>query len=564
MKVVMPVMPGTKKSQIVTIKVKKGQNVEKGSELICIEGKKGSHVIKAPVSGIVSEILVSEGEEISTGELLIEISEAGSMNSGQEDIAKKQDSVNVSCKKIILDCDLFVIGGGSGGYIAAIHAAKKGRKVILAEKNKLGGTCLNVGCIPTKTLVASAHHYQDVLHAAAFGVIVENAPRADLKKMIDRKNQVVSQLTSGVSYLMEKNGIQVINGLASFDSPECVTVQSDECKYQVHFRDCIIATGSVASRPTIPGIDLEGVMDSTEILSMTELPKSLTIVGGGVIGLEFAFIYRNLGVNVTVVEALDRLVTMVDEDLSESILEYAKNNGIRIELAASVKSFRKGMDGELITEFTRDNDSYLLVSDKVLVAVGRRAYIKDLALEKASVELDRQKRNIKVNKYMETSVPHIYAVGDVNGLIQLAHAASYEGDIAIKHILGEKTAFRPEIVPSVIFTDPEIATVGKSEALLKAEHVNYKKGVFHFSANGKALSEGRATGYIKILMDENEKILGAGIIGPDASSLIASIGICIANELSVTALLNTVFAHPTTAEVIHEAALDLTLGAFHE
>lgn len=564
MKVVMPAMPGTKKSQIITINVKKGQYVVKGSDLLHIEGKKGSHVVKAPVSGTINEILVSEGEEVAAGELLLELSETSTAESEVKETGKESEDENKVSSRPTIDCDLLIIGGGSGGYVAAICAAKKGKKVILVEKNKLGGTCLNVGCIPTKTMVASAHHYQDMMHADKFGIMLSDKPYADLAKMVDRKNRVVNQLVSGISYLMQKNEIQVIKGEASFVSPNTVMIRNQKDYRQVHFANCIIATGSVSSRPPIPGIDLEGVIDSTGALSMTELPESLTIVGGGVIGLEFAFIYRNLGVNVTVVEALDRLLTMVDTDLSESILEYARDRGIRIELSANVKSFRKGMDEEIITEFEQNHDSYLLVSDKVLVAVGRRAYMEGLQLEHAGVELDERKRNIKVNRYMETSVPHIYAVGDVNGLVQLAHAASYEAEIAVKHMFGEQEAFQPERIPSVIFTDPEIATVGLNEDVLRARHIQYKKGVFHFSANGKALSEDRVDGYIKLLMDENEKILGAGIIGPDASTLIASVGICIANGSTVKAILNTVFAHPTTAEVIHEAALDLTIGAFHE
>jgi dihydrolipoamide dehydrogenase len=564
MKVVMPAMLGTKKCQIITINVKKGQYVVKGSDLLHIEGKKGSHVVKAPVSGTINEILVSEGEEAAAGELLLELSETSTAESEVKETGKESEDENEVSSRSTLDCDLLIIGGGSGGYVAAIYAAKKGKKVILVEKNMLGGTCLNFGCIPTKTMVASAHHYQDMLQADKFGIMLSDKPYADLAKMVDRKNRVVNQLVSGISYLMQKNEIQVIKGEASFVSPNTVMIRNQEDYTQVHFANCIIATGSVSSRPPIPGIDLEGVIDSTGALSMTELPESLTIVGGGVIGLEFAFIYRNLGVKVTVVEALDRLLTMVDTDLSESILEYARDRGIRIELSANVKSFRKGMDGEIITEFEQNHGSCLLVSDKVLVAVGRRAYMEGLQLDHAGVELDERKRNIKVNRYMETSVPHIYAVGDVNGLVQLAHAASYEAEIAVKHMFGEQEAFQPERIPSVIFTDPEIATVGLNEDVLRARHIPYKKGVFHFSANGKALSEDRASGYIKLLMDENEKILGAGIIGPDASTLIASVGICIANGSTVKAILNTVFAHPTTAEVIHEAALDLTIGAFHE
>ena len=550
----MPEISGTAKLRIGKIRVKAGDSISAGQELVQIEAGKTARTLKADADGIIEAVLVCEGESYAAGTVLLRIAPAAAVEA-----SKQQAPANTQA----VQCDLLIIGAGTGGYVAAIRAAKAGKSVILAEKNKLGGTCLNIGCIPTKTLIASAHRFEEALHSAEFGIDIQGEIKPDMPRIIHRKDQVVGTLVSGVEYLMQKNGIRVVRGEAAFTDAGHVHISGSE-SLDVTFTDCIIATGSDVTRPPIPGIDSPLVMDSTAALSEEKLPKTVAIIGGGVIGLEFAFLYNDLGVEVTVLEYLDRLVSMVDRDISEAILEIARKRGIRVELTARVTRFTETVNGQVVTTYEKGGKEYAVSSDRALVAIGRHPYMEGLGLENTGIILNERGRGIATDEHMRTNVAHIYAVGDVNNRVQLAHAASYQGMIAVADILGESTSFDAGRIPSVIFTRPEIATVGLGEDQAQKAGIAYKVGHFHFSGNGKALSMGETEGYIKLLMDENETLIGGSIIGPDASTLIASLGICIANKMKVSDLENTVFAHPTTAEVIHEAALDLTLGAFHE
>ena len=551
----MPPVPGTKTVKIGRIAVKAGDRAEKGTVLFEAEGKKGNVSVKAPETGTVSAVLISEGQEISAGTECVSLSPE--TENKQEAAAKPAVSYT---KK---HADVLIIGGGTGGYVAAIKAARAGKKTILVENNILGGTCLNVGCIPTKTLIASAHKYYDAVNAGIFGIEIEGTIRPDMKKIIGRKNAVVDRLVGGIEYLMEKNHVEVLNGTASFENNTSVTVTGQK-QYRISFDDCIIATGSSVMKPAIEGIDGRLIMDSTKALSETELPSSVVIVGGGVIGLEFAFLYRNLGTEVTIVEFMDRLISVMDEDICAEILRIATEKGIRVELGAKVTSFTETINGTAVTSFEKNGKKYAVSSDRVLVAIGRKSNTEGLGLENTDIAMNPGNRGIAADSFMRTSVPHIYAVGDVNNKIQLAHAASYEGMIAVDHILGNERPFDKNIIPSVIFTMPEIASVGMSRTDADKAGVKYHEGTFHYTANGKALTMNETEGFIRILADEEETVIGAAIIGADASTLIAALGICVANRLKVADIENTVFAHPTTAEVIHEAGLDLAGGAYHE
>ncbi len=550
----MPAFPGSKMLKVGKILVKAGDTVSENQELFLAESKKGSITVKAVSAGRIAEILISEGDEVAVGTECVRI------ETGVAETAVKVVENQPADK---LSAQVLIIGGGIGGYMAAIRASRAGKKVVLIEKNKMGGTCLNVGCIPTKTLIASAHQYYNAVHADEFGIRIEGSIQPDMKKIIARKDAVVARLVGGVEYLMEKNSIQVINGSASFRDEKTVLVDGAK-PYCITFDDCIIATGSSVTKPAIEGIDGDLIMDSTKALENEELPGSVTIVGGGVIGLEFAFLYRDLGVEVTVIEFLDRLVSVVDADVSEEILRIAREKGIRVELSSKVTAFRETINGTAITEFEKDGTRYAISSDRVLVAIGRKPNMEGLGLEHTGIKLNQGGKGIEVDEYMRTNVPHIYAVGDVNNRIQLAHAAGYEGMIAADHILGVSRAFDRAIIPSVIFTKPEIASVGMNRDEAGKAGIRFHEGVFHYTGNGKALSMNETEGFIRVLADEEDTIIGAVVIGADASTLIASLGICVANQLKVEHLENTVFAHPTTAEVIHEAALDLAGGAYHE
>nr|WP_323754993.1 NAD(P)/FAD-dependent oxidoreductase [Streptococcus parauberis] len=332
----------------------------------------------------------------------------------------------------------------------------------------------------------------------------------------------------------------------------------------VTFEDCIIATGSVVAIPNIPGIDSKHILTSTEALDNRELPRSMVIVGGGVIGLEFAFLYAQLGVSVTVIEFMDALLANMDAEISKTILDIAREKGIKVYLESKVSAFSEAVDGQVITHFQEKGKEQFAISEKVLVAVGRKPNIEELALEKTDVTLNEKTRGILVDNHMKTVVDHIYAVGDVNNMIQLAHAASKQGMIAVENILGMASEFTITNTPSVVFTSPEIASVGLSEEATKAVGIDYKVGYAHFEANGKSLTLNQTQGFVKIIKDQTDTVIGASVIGPDASTLIATLTTYVTNKMKLDEIEQIIFAHPTTAEVIHEASLDLGLGAFHE
>lgn len=556
----MPVFPGGKQFTVGKINVKEGDTVSVGDELLQVETKKGNRPVKATSAGKIEKILASEGEEKESGTVLMEMTEEAGAPEGQaaETASAKE------LPKTERHAQLLIIGGGIGGYVSAIYASRKGKKAVLVEMDKLGGTCLNRGCIPTKSFIASSEHVTAIKESGIFGIQTSQDIKVDMGAIVKRKDQVVDRLVGGVDFLMNKNNIEVIKGSAHFTDDSHVSVVTDSAENIFTFDDCIIATGSSVAKPPIKGIDSEGVMDSTALLDCKDLPESISIIGGGVIGLKFAFMYRNLGVPVTVIEFLDRLVTVVDKEASEEIRKMAVEKGIKVELGAKVEEFIKDESGHLITVYEKDGNKHYVVSEKVLVATGRKPNTEGLGLENTKIEMNDRQRGIKVDSHMKTSVNHIYAVGDVNNVIQLAHAASHEGVVAVDNITGKASKFDRSKVPSVIFTKPEIATVGLSEDEAKKEGIQYKTGVFHYSGNGKALTMHETEGYIKLLSDKEGKILGGTIVGADASTLIASVTLAVQNSLTAEDIADTIFAHPTTAEVVHEAALDLTIGAFHE
>mgnify|MGYP005846718607 CR=1 FL=1 len=457
-----------------------------------------------------------------------------------------------------LSTDLLIIGAGPGGYVGAIYARRKGLDVLLVEKESIGGACLNWGCIPTKALIRSAKFYNEVLNSEDLGVKLEN-PQVDLEKIIDKKDNIVKDLVNGINYLLNKHKVQVIKGEASFNSDSEVKVNGEK-EYLIKAKDIIIATGAKPKHIPIEGIDL--AINSRELLNNKTLPKSLTIIGGGIIGMEFAFIYANLGVKVNVVEFLPRILPGIDKELALRLIPYAKKAGINIFTNAKVTKIKGNKDLKTV-HYERKEKGNTLDSELVLEAVGRAPNTNNLGLENTKINYS-DREGIKVNDSLKTNLEHIYAIGDVNNLIQLAHAASHQAFIAIDNILGKKKTFSITNIPSVIFTLPTIATVGITEEMAKEKEIDYSVVKVPYSANGKALILDAQKGYIKLLKaNKTNKLIGAMILGEEAENLIASYTLAITNEFSPEEVSKTVFAHPTIQELVHESALGLDKLAIH-
>lgn len=455
-----------------------------------------------------------------------------------------------------------IVGSGPGGYVAAIRAGQLGADTVLIEKEALGGTCLNWGCIPTKSFVRSAELFADIKDAKSFGIKVENA-EVDFPAVVRRKDKIVTRLVKGIDHLIKRNNVERINGKASFIDKNHLQVENDEETIEIEAENIIIATGSKASSLPIPGADLDGILDSRAALDLEELPESMVVVGGGIIGMEFAFIFRNFGVDVTVVEYLDQLVTGVDKDIASELNRSARRRRITVKTGAEVKEIKKNESGYQVFYQQKDKDKSV-EAEKILMAVGRSPYHKGLKAEKAGVEVSDKRGAIKVNKKMETNIDGVYAIGDVTDEILLAHVASHQGIIAVENIMGGNKEIDYSAVPGAIFSSPEIGTVGLTEAEAEAKGIDYKVGTFPFAASGKVMAMGEREGKVKIIAEkETEKIIGAALIGIEASDLIAELTLAVNLGLTAEDLTETIHAHPTTAEVIHEAALDLNDKSIH-
>jgi dihydrolipoamide dehydrogenase len=452
-----------------------------------------------------------------------------------------------------------IIGGGPGGYVAAIRAAQLGAKVNLVEKEKIGGTCLNWGCIPTKALVYSAKIYSDTQNAKRFGIDVESAS-VNMKRVIKNKDGIVKQLVGGVEFLLKKHEVNIIKGKASLLDQNTVSVKTDAGREIIETDYIILATGSKTKKAPIKGVEMDSILTSKDILDLEQLPKSLAIIGGGVIGMEFASIFSAFGVDVKVVEYLDDILPGVDKEITKELRSIAKRERIQITTGAQVTEIKKG-DNFSVT-YIKDEKEDTLDVEKVLVATGREPSFGGLDLEKLGIETENNA--IKIDDTSRTNIDNIYAVGDVTGKILLAHLASHQGVIAAENIMGKEKKVDYDVVPSAIFTKPEIATVGLTEEEVVKKEMEYSVGKFPFRANGKVKTMNKRNGFIKIIIDENNhQILGSSIIGVHATDLIHELTLAIKNNLKIEDVIETIHAHPTTSEVIHEAALDTIGGALH-
>ncbi|APQ95296.1 dihydrolipoyl dehydrogenase [Clostridium botulinum] len=457
---------------------------------------------------------------------------------------------------------LVVIGGGPGGYVAAIRGAQLGAEVTLIEKEKLGGTCLNIGCIPTKVLLHSSELLNEIKEARTLGIEVNNEVKINWTQLQNRKNTVVNTLVSGVSSLLEHNKVKVINGTAAFEGKSSIKVTKDQGESgNIQFDNVIISSGSVPFIPPIEGRELEGVIDSTGALSLDSIPKSMVIIGGGVIGIEFANIFNSLGCKVTVIEMLPYILPPVDREISEILKEKLKKDGIDIYNNCKVTKIENNNEN-LNVSFEEDNDKLNIEAQKVLIAVGRRANIGNLNLESTGVSTE--KGCILVNDNMETNIKGIYAIGDCTGKNMLAHVASDQGIIAVENIMGKNKKMDYKTVPACVYTKPELASVGLTEEQAKQKGVDYKVGKFPLIYNGKSLIMNDTEGFIKIIADKKyEEILGVHILGPRATDLITEAALALRLEATLEEIITTVHAHPTIGEAMKEAALAVNKEAIH-
>lgn len=442
--------------------------------------------------------------------------------------------------------DLIIIGGGPGGYETALFAAQRGLAVTLIERGNLGGTCLNEGCIPTKTLCRSAALACDMKKAAELGVAVGDWS-VDFPTIMARKNAVVEQLRTGVEALMRHPKISLVTGDARF--VDALTVEVAGERYAA--RDVIIATGSTAATLPIEGADLPGVVTSKELLDLHELPQRLTVIGAGVIGLEFASIFHALGSNVTVLEYAREVLPHFDTDMAKRLRQSLGKRGIVIETQAAVKSVAK-INSSLAVNYEKKDKTLAVEADVVLMAVGRKANVSSLNLD--DVGIDYTQRGITVDDNMLTNVPHVYAIGDINGKMMLAHAATFQGVCALNHIMGESCRVRLDVMPAAVFTMPEAATVGLTEEDCKERGIEYVAKKSFFRANGKALSIGEPEGYCKLLVAADHRLLGCHILGAHASDVVQEVCALITRGASCDDLALTIHAHPTLSEVVLSAA----------
>ncbi|MGL4207810.1 MAG: dihydrolipoyl dehydrogenase [Candidatus Adiutrix sp.] len=455
---------------------------------------------------------------------------------------------------------LAVIGGGPGGYVAAIRAAQLGAQVTLIEKEALGGTCLNVGCIPTKALLHTAELLDEAKKGATCGVMTNVT--LDFPKAMAHKQSIVKKLVLGVTGLLAANKVQVIVGTASFHDKNSLTITSGGPSQTLSFDKIIIATGSLPAKPPILGIESKQCLDSTGALSLPTVPASMIIIGGGVIGVEIATMYNAMGSKITIIEMMDEILPMMDKELTQIVKNDLVKKGVEIFTKAQVTSISDSGQAATVATTMADGSSKNFSAEKVLVAVGRKTATESLNMDK--VGLKHQNGRIIVNEKMETNLSGVYAAGDCLGQIMLAHIASAQGEIAAENALGHSAIFDAKTNPSCVYTNPEFAGVGLTEEEAKAQNVPYIMGKFPLMANGKALIMGGDNGLIKILFGQKHKeVLGVHIVGPRATDLIAQGALALGLEATADEIIATIFAHPTVGEAVREAALAALNRAIH-
>ena len=545
---------------VITVLVSVGDAVAKEDPLIELESDKATMEVPAPAAGTVKEIKVKEGDKVSEGSviLVLEGAEAGDAPAkparSEPEAASAPEAraaTGTASGKGDIHGEVVVLGSGPGGYTAAFRAADLGKQVVLIEKDPyLGGVCLNVGCIPSKALLHAAKVITEAEEMADHGIGF-SGPKIDLDALRGWKESVVKQLTGGLSGLAKARKVQVINGYGRFTGPNMIAVETDEGVTNVSFDQCIIAAGSEpVALPFVPNDDPR-VIDSTGALELDEIPKKMLVLGGGIIGLEMACVYDALGAEITVVELMDQIIPGADKDVVKPLHKRIEGRYAQILLKTKVTEVKAQKNGLKVTFEDAKGESSAQIFDKVLVAVGRRPNGKKVDADKAGVAVD-ERGFIAVDAQQRTGVPHIFAIGDVVGQPMLAHKAVHEGKVAAEVAAGHKRFFDAQVIPSVAYTDPEVAWVGLTETQAKERGIKYGKGVFPWAASGRSLSLGRSEGLTKLLFDEeDDRVIGAGIVGPNAGDLIAEVALAIEMGADAVDLGHTIHPHPTLSETVN-------------
>ena len=546
--------------EVIEIHVAVGDSIKVEDPLLTLESDKATMDIPSPFAGTIKQLSVAVGDKISEGSKLgsLEITAAKSAAAPAKSTStpaakteKKESSTPASSADV--NTEVVVLGAGPGGYTAAFRAADLGKKVVLIERYPaLGGVCLNVGCIPSKALLHTAQIINEAEHMKANGVDF-GKPKVDLKGINTFKDKVVGKLTGGLAGLAKQRKVTVVHGVAEFIDQNNMLVDNNGEATRVKFEHCIIAAGSQATEiPPFPNEDAR-LMDSTDALELNDVPKKLLIVGGGIIGLEMATVYDALGSEITVVEFLDSLIPGCDKDLVRGLTRVISKRYKAIHLKTRVAAIKAQKNGLKVT-FEGDKAPSPTLFDKVLVAVGRRPNGHKIGAEKAGVNVD-EAGFIAVDRQMRTNVANIFAIGDIVGNPMLAHKATHEGKVAAEVIAGMKSSFEPLTIPSVAYTDPEVAWMGLSEIEAKAQGIEYEKGAFPWAASGRALGIDRDEGLTKVLFDkESKRILGAGIVGPNAGELIAEAVLALEMGADAEDIGLTIHPHPTLSETFNFAA----------
>ncbi len=539
---------------IIEVLVSPGDSVEAEDSLITLESDKATMDIPSPHVGVVKEIRVKAGEKISQGAPILTLELAAG-----ETAATKHETTAAPVSDAVkgtadLQTDVVVLGAGPGGYTAAFRAADLGKRVVMIERYaSLGGVCLNVGCIPSKALLHAADVINEAAEMESMGISF-GKPEVDIDKLRAGKDKVVTRLTSGLVQLAKQRKVELVQGIARFESPNRISVNTAEGVTSIAFTDAIIACGSSAVQ--IPGFpnDDPRLIDSTGALELADVPKRMLVLGGGIIGLEMATVYATLGSEIDVVELQDSLIPGCDKDLVRPLQKRIKKRYSRIMLGTRVTEIKAQKQGLKVSFEGKQAPDKPQVYDKVLVAVGRSPNGKQINAEAAGISVDEH-GFIPVDEHMRTNVPNIYAIGDVVGQPMLAHKATHEAKVAAEVIAGLPASFDPMTIPSVAYTDPEVAWMGLTETAAKAEGIEYEKGVFPWAASGRALGIGRDDGLTKLLFDpKTKRILGAGITGPNAGELIGETVLALEMGADAEDIGLTIHPHPTLNETICFAA----------
>ncbi|WP_299130007.1 dihydrolipoyl dehydrogenase [uncultured Amaricoccus sp.] len=533
---------------VITVFVKPGDTVAKDDPLLELESDKATMEVPAPRAGKVAAVKVAVGDRVAEGTVILTLEDAGAAAAPAPAPAPKAAVAGGD-----VHGEVVVLGSGPGGYTAAFRAADLGKKVVLIERDQtLGGVCLNVGCIPSKALLHAAKVISESEEMGHFGVKFA-APEVDIDALRGWKESIIGKLTGGLTGLAKGRKVTVVKGVGTFAGPNAIRVDGPDGAKTVTFDNCIIAAGSEpVTLPFIPHDDPR-VIDSTGALALADVPKRMLVIGGGIIGMEMATVYDQLGTKITVVEFMDQLIPGADADVVKPLQKRMEKRFEAIHLktkVASVKALATGLE----VSMEGPNGAFSDIYDKVLVAVGRKPNGKLIAAEKAGVTVD-ERGFIPVDKQQKTNVPGIYAIGDVVGQPMLAHKAVHEGKVAAEVCAGMNRVFDAMVIPGVAYTDPEVAFVGLTETEAKAKGIKIGKGVFPWAASGRSLSLGRDEGLTKVIFDpETDRVLGAGIVGPNAGDLIAEVALAIEMGADATDIGLTIHPHPTLSETINFAA----------